>query len=128
LAEERDYNTLVSSCDVIYAVYSGFNSSSNSLTKAAGLRRPILVARNSLMGERVLASRIGMAASEGDPPGILAALENLLTRPPDSFGFEDYLREHSLERLKTVLAEALPQWLGDSATAIKTGNVDAFSS
>jgi hypothetical protein len=38
------------------------------------------------------------------------------------------LREHSLERLKTVLAEALPQWLGDSAAAVKTGNADDFSS
>lgn len=27
LKDERDYNTIVATCDVIYAVYSGFNSS-----------------------------------------------------------------------------------------------------
>jgi glycosyltransferase involved in cell wall biosynthesis len=111
LTEERDYNALVAACDVIYAVYSGFNSSSNSLTKAAGLRRPILVAKNTLMGERVLASRIGLVASEGDDADILMALNSLVTRSPDCFCFDSYMQEHSLERLKSVLAEAMPRWL-----------------
>jgi glycosyltransferase involved in cell wall biosynthesis len=111
LAEERVYNALIRACDVIYAVYSGFNSSSNSLTKSAGLRRPILVAKNTLMGDRVLASGIGLVASEGDASAILTALNELTTRSPDSFGFDNFVREHSLQRLKSVLAEALPQWL-----------------
>jgi len=115
LQEERDYNTVVATCDVIYAVYSGFNSSSNSLTKAAGLRRPILVARDTLMGKRVMESGIGLVACEGDSDDILRALDDLVTKPSDSFGFAQYAREHSIESLKLVLAKALPLWLGESA-------------
>jgi glycosyltransferase involved in cell wall biosynthesis len=111
--DERDYNTLVATCDVIYAVYRGFNSSSNSLTKAAGLRRPILVAKDTLMGERVLNSEIGSIASEGNARDILMVLESLAQRSPDSFGFDHFMQEYSLERLKSVLAEALPQWINE---------------
>jgi glycosyltransferase involved in cell wall biosynthesis len=111
MASESDYNSLMAACDIVYAVYQGFNSSSNSLTKAAGLGRPILVAANCLMGERVLASGIGAAAPESDAGGILAELDRLASRPKDSFSFERYRKQHSLEELKSALAEALPRWL-----------------
>jgi len=112
---EREYNSLIKACDVVYAVYQNFNSSSNSLTKAAGMGRPILVAANTLMGERVLASGIGAAAPEGDTAGILAALNQLSERPLESFSFERYADAHSLESLKSVLAKAIPHWLADQS-------------
>lgn len=117
MPNERDYNSVMATCDIVYAVYQNFSSSSNSLTKAAGLCRPILVAANSLMGERVLASGIGAVAPEGDAGEILAELNRLAERPKDSFSFECYREEHSLEALKSVLAEALPHWLAGSAGA-----------
>lgn len=115
MASENDYNSLMAACDIVYAVYQGFSSSSNSLTKAAGLGRPILVAANCLMGERVLASGIGAVAAEGDADGILAELNRLASRPKDSFSFERYREEHSIEGLKSTLAEALPHWLAKPA-------------
>jgi glycosyltransferase involved in cell wall biosynthesis len=115
MASETDYNSLMAACDIVYAVYQGFNSSSNSLTKAAGLGRPILVAANCLMGERVLASGIGAVAPEGDTSGILAELNRLADQPKDRFSFEQYRKQHSLEELKSVLAEALPRWLAKPA-------------
>lgn len=113
LQEERDYNALIATGDAIYAVYSGFNSSSNSLTKAAGLQRPIVVAKNTLMGDRVLASGIGLAASEGDASDILRTLNSLVTSSSGSFDFQHYANDHSVEKLKSVLAKALPRWLGE---------------
>jgi glycosyltransferase involved in cell wall biosynthesis len=115
LAEERDYNSLIAACDMIYAVYRDFNSSSNSLTKAAGLRRPILVAKDSLMGERVIKSGIGLLATDGDADEILAALESLAASPTDNFGFDRHMDEYSLDRLKLVLADALPGWIEASS-------------
>jgi glycosyltransferase involved in cell wall biosynthesis len=115
VTEERDYNSLVAACDVIYAVYSGFNSSSNSLSKAAGLRRPILAAKNSLMGDRVQAHGIGLAVANDDVDEILKALECLRT-DKDSFQFDGYASHHSLEELKTTLANGLPCWLDDSGS------------
>src|SRR5262249_2980551 len=72
IEDERDYNDIVLACDIIYAVYKEFYSSSNSLTKSAGLRRRILVAESTLMGQRVLASRIGAVSAEGSPAKIYA--------------------------------------------------------
>jgi hypothetical protein len=109
--DERDYNDIVLACDVMYAVYKEFYSSSNSLTKSAGLRRRILVAENTLMGQRVLASRIGAVATEGLPAKIYEALCSLAERPESDFGFDEYAAEHSLEALKAVLVRAIPEWL-----------------
>lgn len=108
---EADYNSLVLQCDVIYAVYRSFNSSSNSLTKAAGLRKRILVAENTLMGQRVLEHKLGDVAPEDSPHQIYAALQRLTARPDSEFEFSDYARLHSVEALKEKLAEALPIWL-----------------
>ncbi|WGD55343.1 hypothetical protein QA641_16580 [Bradyrhizobium sp. CB1650] len=112
IKNERDYNDVIAAADIVYAVYRGFDSSSNSLTKAAGLRRPILVSGNTLMGNRVRRANIGAVATEGDAADILKQLCRLAEQPKDSFGFAAYEDEHSLEALKGVLADALPSWLG----------------
>jgi hypothetical protein len=117
MAEERDYNSLVAACDVVYAVYTDFNSSSNSLAKAAGLRRPILAARNSLMGERVVAHRIGLAAANDDVQEIIAALECLAATKDNGLNFNEYADRHSLGELKSVLAEGLSLWLAEPDTS-----------
>jgi hypothetical protein len=111
IKNERDYNGIIAASDIVYAVYRGFGSSSNSLSKAAGLRRPILVSANSLMGERVGRSNIGTVAKEGDAADIVKQLDWLAERPKDGFGFAAYEQEHSLDALKRVLADALPSWL-----------------
>jgi hypothetical protein len=117
VADERDYNSLVTTCDIIYAVYSGFNSSSNSLTKAAGLKRPILTAKNSLMGERVLAHGVGLAVASNDADEILAGLERLGASRDDDFRFNSYSDQHSLDELKSIMADALPLWIAGSGAS-----------
>jgi hypothetical protein len=117
---ERDYNGIITACDIIYAVYQNFGSSSNSLTKSAGFRRPILVSENSLMGERVRRSNIGSVVSEGDVRGILEKLSWLAEQPNDRFGFEAYHEEQSVEELKKVLANALPSWLSTPAKPVSS--------
>lgn len=101
IKSERDYNSIVAASDIVYAVYKDFNSSSNSLTKAAGLRRPILVANNSLMGERVERFNIGGTATEGDALIILEHLETLRERSQKSFGFEAFSDAHSVDLLNS---------------------------
>jgi hypothetical protein len=111
IASERDYNSIIDVCDIIYAVYQGFGSSSNSLTKAAGFRRPILVAENSLMGERVHRSKIGALAPEGDVSTILEKLGWLAAQPNENFDFKAFHEEQSVEALKSALFKALAAWL-----------------
>jgi hypothetical protein len=120
IGDERDYNSVIATCDVLYAVYQDFNSSSNVLGKASGLCRRVLVAGDSLMGQRVLASRIGGVAPQGDPDAILQALARLHQAPEESFDFDHYSELHSLEALKKALADALPHWCDAAAP----GSVD----
>lgn len=116
--DEPDYNTLIAACDIVYAVYRGFDSSSNSLTKSAGFEKPILVAGGTLMGERVQAAGIGAVAPEGDAPAILAALESLAMTPRARFGFATYRAAHSLDRLKLVLGEAIEAWCKETSVPL----------
>jgi hypothetical protein len=115
IASERDYNSIIDACDIIYSVYPGFGSSSNSLTKAAGFRRPILVAENSLMGERVHRSKIGALAPEGDVSTILEKLAWLAAQPNENFDFKAFHEEQSVEALKSALFKALAAWLSPPA-------------
>jgi len=115
IASERDYNSLIMASDIVYAVYQGFGSSSNSLTKSAGFRRPILVSEKSLMGKRVGSANIGAVAPEGDAKAILEKLCWLAEQPKDRFAFDAFSEEHSVEALKLVIENALPSWLGASA-------------
>jgi glycosyltransferase involved in cell wall biosynthesis len=108
--DEPDYNTLIVASDIVYAVYQGFGSSSNSLTKSAGFGRPILVAQGTLMGARVQEAGIGAVAMEGDVASILAGLAMLAAAPRDSFDFAGYGSRHSLAALKRVLDGAVGQW------------------
>ncbi len=122
VGDERDYNGLIAASDILYAVYQDFSSSSNSLAKAAGLGRPILVSERSLMGERVRRFDIGQTSPENNPKLILQRLQLLASRNRSSFGFEAFNRQHSLDALKAQLATVIPSWLGQSnpdATSIR---------
>jgi hypothetical protein len=111
ISNERDYNGVIVASDIIYAVYQDFRSSSNSLTKAAGIGRPILVSELSLMGARVRQFNIGETSLENNAKLILEKLQLLAARQRGSFGFEAFMQEHSLEALKAQLANVIPCWL-----------------
>jgi hypothetical protein len=123
IKSERDYNSVIAASDIIYAVYQDFSSSSNSLSKAAGFRRPILVSENSLMGDRVVTFNIGSAAPEGDATTILDRLGWLAAQPIDSFGFKAFDEEQSLETLKRALADALPSWLAATDSRVRSEEI-----
>jgi len=90
IEDERDFNAMIQASDIIFAVYKGFPHSSNMLSKAAHLRRPILVSDRHLMGERVRRYGIGLAVPEDDPAAALSALEDLRTNPVSEEAFASY--------------------------------------
>lgn len=110
LADESDYNALLNSCDILYAVYKDFNSSSNSLTKASIFRKRILVSAGTLMGDWVTENQIGDIAPEHDIVGLLAVLQRLAARSEETFNFDAYLDSRSLGALKQRLRAALSGW------------------
>jgi hypothetical protein len=109
LPGEAQFNALVSACDVIFAVYQNFASSSNLLTKAAHFEKPVLVSNAFCMGERVRQYGLGLAIDETSVEACQAALHQLgqqldAGRFPAA-PFVNYRRQHSVEQLRLSLGQ-----------------------
>ncbi|MEI7911048.1 MAG: hypothetical protein WCK77_15540 [Verrucomicrobiota bacterium] len=105
-------NSLLSSSDILCASYLDFPHSSNIMTKAALLQKPLIVSDGYLMAERVRNFRMGEVIQQGDGEALVAAILKLTddsatwiakTQPR----WTDYLHEHSYERLIQTVREIL---------------------
>ena len=107
LADERQFNEIISISCVIFAVYRDFARSSNMLSKAAYFEKPILVAAGQLMGKRVEHYKIGLAVAQDSASsmyqGLLAldGIENI----KDNFGLyrQDFNEAAMQAKLQTIL-------------------------
>jgi hypothetical protein len=108
VADGNDFNSLVAACDVLYCHYLGFPHSSNLLTKAALLRRPVVVSDRHCMAERVRRHRLGAAVVEGSldstEQGIAALLDGSQAADRD---YDGYLALHAVDRLQEPFARIL---------------------
>lgn len=112
LPDERAFNDVIRACDVIFAVYRNFKISSNMLGKAAVFEKPILVADNYLMGQRVTAYEIGRAVPEDDVQQMLAAVTDLVNHPPSAENFAAYRADFSIDNMHVALMRFLNNCLG----------------
>ncbi len=103
--EEEIFNDIIRASDIIYAVYRDFTLSSNMLSKAACLKKPILVSENYLMGERVNHYGIGRAVDERDAHKIYQGLLMIWQSPPAVGSFERYNRDFDLQDLSVILTD-----------------------
>jgi glycosyltransferase involved in cell wall biosynthesis len=111
LEDERELNSIVAAADILFAVYKDFRQSSNTLTKAAAFKKPVIVSDGHMMGERVSQYDLGTTVRFGNVDDIISALERLRRQKRDEFGFSAYCRDHSVEALKINLATLLKLWL-----------------
>jgi hypothetical protein len=111
LADEKIFNQVIATADIIFAVYKDFTISSNMLGKAAAFNKPIIVAEGKLMAHRVERYKIGCAVPENDTSKMLVALETMIKEAPNLHsGFESYRRDFSIEKLKTQLLALIAQY------------------
>jgi glycosyltransferase involved in cell wall biosynthesis len=99
---EEQFNAMVDACDLVFAAYLNFPSSSNLLSKAAIHRKPLIVSEGYCMGERVRRFGLGATIPEGDVGRCIEALHQLLdARWSDELrpDFAGYLKVHSLAQL-----------------------------
>jgi hypothetical protein len=93
--DEREFNEIISISDVIFAVYRDFARSSNMLSKSAYFEKPILVAENCLMGQRVSRYKIGLAVNASETSGIYSGLISLLELDDIKDNFAAYRNDFS---------------------------------
>ncbi len=104
LADERAFNAVIAASDVVFAVYLDFARSSNMLSKAANFEKPILVADDHLMGERVRHYRIGLAVPARDSDAIHAGLLALEDITDIKDNFSKYREDFSQARMQASLS------------------------
>jgi hypothetical protein len=110
IPDGTQFNSLVDVCDILFAVYNNFPSSSNILTKSAIFKKPIIVSNNFCMGKRVREFGLGLAINEGDTLQCIEALHQLAyqseldTVEQTKRDFEGYKCLHSIERLYAVFS------------------------
>lgn len=111
IQDESEYNSIYKISDIIYAVYNNFDSSSNTLTKSANFHVPILADAHSTVGDRVTKFKLGETVTQNNIDSILLGLEKINTSSQDRYDFTLYKKEHSLDKLKSVLEKATSEWL-----------------
>lgn len=103
LSHEQDFNAVIQAADIVFAVYRDFKISSNMLGKAARFKKPLVVADNYLMGERVRRYQIGYTVLQDDAAGMLQALNRCLDCPPQISSFQAYEADNSPAAFKEKL-------------------------
>ncbi|MFE4107084.1 glycosyltransferase family 1 protein [Almyronema epifaneia] len=106
------FNSLIDTCDVLFAAYENFPYSSNLLTKAAVFHKPIIVSEGYCMAARIEQFRFGVTIPEGDVAACIAALHYLCDRPEQALhelqpDFEGYHKLHSPDQVRKVFQEIL---------------------
>jgi hypothetical protein len=104
------YNSLVSTFAVSWAAYEEFTGSSNTLTKAALLRIPVLATAGECIGARVEAFHLGATIPEGDHLAARAAIRGIFAEnghPSTVRKFDAYHRLHSRAQLDAFFVRLL---------------------
>jgi hypothetical protein len=108
LKRESSLNRILVQSDLIFAAYSDFPNSSNIVSKAALLRRPVLVSQGHRMAEVVEHYGLGECVPEGDGTALRACLRRMLQpgyreQLARRARWQDYAEHHD----RSLLPEAL---------------------
>jgi glycosyltransferase involved in cell wall biosynthesis len=112
LPDESHFNAIIDTCDMLFAAYHRFPSSSNLLAKAALFEKPVIVSAGYCMGERVEKYGLGIAVAEDDAAQTLAAIHQLCAQLAHdghftTARFAEYRQVHSGEQLRIAFRQLL---------------------
>ena len=105
--EEEEFNATLSTLDVVWVAYKNFPHSSNILTKASLLSRPVLVSDGGLLAHRVSRYGNGAVIRADETDEVLRAIRRLRDQKPSAPAFERYASDHSITRFRELLSEQL---------------------
>jgi len=112
IEDEGSFNSLYACSDIIFAMYKDFQGSSNTLSKSAYFRKPIIVTQNEyLIAQRVNKHKLGQGVREGGTEKCLKAIEDLCAQlaSGQQFGFEKYMALNSRDILHKILESSISQ-------------------
>ena len=109
---DAQINAVISASDVVYAAYKDFPNSSNILTKAAVLKKPVIVSDGYVMAERVRKYGLGEVVTEGDAEDVAKTLKRMLAEGysenlESRARWDEYHSVHAVERLPECFEQLL---------------------
>ncbi|HAV13271.1 MAG TPA: hypothetical protein DCX06_07260 [Opitutae bacterium] len=107
IEDDQDYYDLFRQSDVIWGAYENWPHSSNGLTLAAALKKPILVNEGYLMAERVRAFDLGVVLPRDCSANTLTAALGEIDADRSSQSAESFRQSQALAQLKLVLSSVL---------------------
>ena len=106
---ESDFNALVASSSIIFAIYENFRQSSNMLAKASLFERPLLVSKGYYMEEVVSKYKIGYAVDHNDAKSC-AEMILQIDLDKQSLGFKEYLSFNSVHSLDATFDKIIQHY------------------
>ena len=112
---EADFNSLLSSFDVAWAAFEGFQGSSGTLSKAAAFNIPCVATAGECIGHRLENFRAGLTIPEGSTEKAFDAIEHLLAgtnwnNEPLNPDFASFNEAHSIERFDQIIRDLLAKY------------------
>lgn len=99
LPDERAFNEIIATSDILFAVYRDFKISSNMPSKAASFGKPIMVSDKHLLGARITRYGIGLAVAEDDASKMLEGLSSIVRNPIPAENFSRFCADFSAKNL-----------------------------
>lgn len=113
LPDERAFNEIIATSDILFAVYREFRNSSNMLSKAAAFEKPILVADNYMMGERVRKYGIGKVAPQDDAGLMYRALMSMGEATALKDNFKRYRNDFGINAFEVNLSRFIERCIAN---------------
>jgi len=112
IPEETQMNYLLSKCDVLYAGYMDFPHSSGIMSKAAALRKPLIVSDGYLMANRARRFKLGEIIPQGNVAARVDAIQKLAQdtgawKAANHPRWNEYCEEHAFARFKAGVQNLL---------------------
>jgi hypothetical protein len=108
LGDENEFDSILHCSDIIFSAMQGYEHSSNVVTKAARMRKPVIVTGKGVCGLRAMKYRLGAVIPENDVFCALQALERL-AEANHKAAWDEYARDFSVLRLRQALFELCEQ-------------------
>ena len=107
LPDETVFNEIMSISSIIWGLYRDFDRSSNILTKAALLLKPIIVSDRFIMGQRVSKYNTGITSSENNIYILMNAIESLINNPIPEQNYKNYANDFGIDVLSNSLLKSI---------------------
>lgn len=107
IPSEEDFDQLVLISDVIFAAYINFSQSSNMFAKASLYKKPLIVSKGYYMEEVLSKYNLGESIEQRSAQECAKAIKNLCRVNTNVYGWEEYLKDNSIDCLKNSFEKIL---------------------